>query len=210
MRLSREDYRIDACLNARLPHVVGPDSVISDAISSIYHSTLSSQDMASDPPETPRKRSYGRKMLGKLQDAFRSPSSPSSSSPRLRDMPASSVDLHPLPLPLPCSPSQSAVGQPVSLSAPIMVEHAVIPSRVDQTPTLTVPGSSARPGANAEPGRGDKLKEAVKTAWAGLKLALEVLEKCSNVFPPLKSAVAELNACLGVIEVGFGYAQTHI
>jgi len=46
-----------------------------------------------------------------------------------------------------------------------------------------------------------KYKNGLGVAWHGLETALRVLEKSADAFPPLKSAVGGLVACLDVVEV---------
>ena len=41
--------------------------------------------------------------------------------------------------------------------------------------------------------------------WNGLQTALGVLKESSDVFPPLKSAVGGLVACLNVVQVKYCY-----
>lgn len=47
-----------------------------------------------------------------------------------------------------------------------------------------------------------KLKDASNVTWSGLEMALYVLEKSADAFPPLKSAVGGLIACLDIVQVG--------
>jgi len=46
-----------------------------------------------------------------------------------------------------------------------------------------------------------KYKNGLGVAWHGLETALRVLEKSADAFPPLKSAVGGLVACLDVVQV---------
>jgi len=50
----------------------------------------------------------------------------------------------------------------------------------------------------------DKLKKAWGVTWSGLETALRLLEKSADAFPPLKSAVGGLVACLDLAQVGYG------
>ncbi|KAF8600573.1 hypothetical protein BDV93DRAFT_510761 [Ceratobasidium sp. AG-I] len=155
--------------------------------------------MSSRSPATPRKSRF-RKFLGNLKDGFRSSSSSRPTSPHLRDTSASSVDLRPPPTTLPRSPSQLVVTQPASLVAPIVGARVTVPTSADANPALTVTKPGAQSAPISEPSAGDKLKKAGETAWVVLKLALDALEKSSDAFPPLKSAVAAFNACLSIVE----------
>ena len=61
------------------------------------------------------------------------------------------------------------------------------------------PSSSTRPGNNYS----DALVKARSVACYGLETALRLLEKSADAFPPLKSAVGGLLACLDLFEVGY-------
>jgi len=75
--------------------------------------------------------------------------------------------------------------------------------------------SSALPVANSadkveqssshpEPNTSDKLKKAWGVTWIGLETALRLLAKSADAFPPLKSAVSGLVACLDLAQAGHG------
>ncbi|KAF8600545.1 hypothetical protein BDV93DRAFT_510738 [Ceratobasidium sp. AG-I] len=155
--------------------------------------------MSSRSPAAPKKSRF-RKFLGNLKDGFRSSSSSRPASPHLRDTSASTVDLRPPPIALSRSPSLVAITQPVSLVTSIIGAPATVPSSVDGIPAVTVTEPSAQSASVSEPSTGNKLKKAGITAWIVLKLALDALEKSSDAFPPLKSAVAAFNACLSIVE----------
>ena len=53
------------------------------------------------------------------------------------------------------------------------------------------------------------LVKARSVAWNGLETALRLLEKSADAFPPLKSAVGGLVACLDLFEVGF-FFRIHV
>jgi len=90
------------------------------------------------------------------------------------------------------------------------------PSPADESQQPPGPSSSAVPGSDngtsrqssqdsiaAPPGTSlsKKYKEGLNVAWHGLETALRVLEKSADAFPPLKSAVGGLVACLDVVQV---------
>ncbi|KAF8600576.1 hypothetical protein BDV93DRAFT_510766 [Ceratobasidium sp. AG-I] len=150
--------------------------------------------MSTKSPATPKG---GFKKILHPKEWFRSSPNSRPASPHTS---ASTVDLRPPSVALPRSPSQLVVTQPVCLVAPIVGARATVPPSADDVPTVTVTEPSAQSASISEPSAGDKLKQAGKTAWAGLKLALEVLEESSSVFPPLKEAVAGFIACLSIVE----------
>jgi len=59
----------------------------------------------------------------------------------------------------------------------------------------------SKDSAPLEPPVSDKGKDRLGVVWNGLQTALGVLKESSDVFPPLKSAVGGLVACLNVVQV---------
>ena len=55
----------------------------------------------------------------------------------------------------------------------------------------------------------DKLKRAWGVTWSGLETALRLLERSADAFPPLKSAVGGLVACLDLAQVCFQLQIQH-
>jgi hypothetical protein len=55
----------------------------------------------------------------------------------------------------------------------------------------------------AAPTTAKKLSEVYGVARSGLETALRVLEKSADAFPPLKSAVSGLVACMDVIQASY-------
>jgi hypothetical protein len=66
-------------------------------------------------------------------------------------------------------------------------------------PRATVPTSSSLPLATTTAIQ--SINKPRSSAWAGLGNALGALKECSDVFPPLKSAVSGLLGCLDVLQV---------
>lgn len=83
------------------------------------------------------------------------------------------------------APSISRLPSTTSLSAPNVVQSASTGSKVSQ--------AAKKVGADA---------------WLGLKVGLELLEKSSDVFPPLKSAVAGFLGVVDIFEVR--YLSAHV
>jgi hypothetical protein len=63
---------------------------------------------------------------------------------------------------------------------------------------------SSQQFSHSEPNGSDKLKKALGVTWSGLQTALRLLERSADAFPPLKSAVGGLVACLDLAQVGCG------
>jgi len=63
------------------------------------------------------------------------------------------------------------------------------------------PGLPPGLGNDSAPLGSDKGKDRLGVVWNGLQTALGVLKESSDVFPPLKSAVNGLVACLNVVQV---------
>jgi len=72
-----------------------------------------------------------------------------------------------------------------------------------QGPDNVTSEPSSQHAVAAPPGTSlpEKYKEGLNIAWHGLETALRVLEKSADAFPPLKSAVGGLIACLDVVQV---------
>ena len=115
------------------------------------------------------------------------------------------------PSPLPQVPSGDPSQQPTPSQQPVLTIHPQ-PSAQSQSPIplqplpsssqlapitspLTVDGNQP---ANAESSLTLAAKKAGAEAWSGLKAALQLLEKSSDAFPPLKSAVGGF---LGVVDI---------
>jgi len=63
----------------------------------------------------------------------------------------------------------------------------------------------SKDSAPLEPPVSDKGKDRLGVVWNGLQTALGVLKESSDVFPPLKSAVGGLVACLNVVQGRYFY-----
>ena len=106
----------------------------------------------------------------------------------------------------------------------LSTSRASSPHSSGANPPSTADGSQQPPGhsSSAVPGSGNvtsgqssqnaiaatadtsthgKYKNGLGVAWRGLETALRVLEKSADAFPPLKSAVGGLVACLDVVQV---------
>jgi hypothetical protein len=73
------------------------------------------------------------------------------------------------------------------------------PSSPDANLPSHAPSSASSPLATSISGTA---RDAGSAACAGLVMALEVLKESTDVFPPLKSVVSGLLACLDVLQVG--------
>jgi len=60
------------------------------------------------------------------------------------------------------------------------------------------------PHPSSQPPSSDKIKKAWGVTWSTLEAALRLLEKSADAFPPLKSAVSGLVACLDLAQVSHG------
>jgi len=85
------------------------------------------------------------------------------------------------PSPHPSSTAVSGLQGPDNVTSEPSSQHAV----------------AAPPGTSLP----EKYKEGLNVAWHGLETALRVLGKSADAFPPLKSAVGGLVACLDVVQV---------
>ena len=75
---------------------------------------------------------------------------------------------------------------------------------------ITISSPSQQPSPYPEPNTSDKLKKVWDVTWSGLDTALRLLEKSADAFPPLKSAVGGLVACLDLAQVSYGYGFNNV
>ncbi|KAF9542708.1 WD40 repeat-like protein [Agrocybe pediades] len=82
--------------------------------------------------------------------------------------------------------------------------------RSSRTPSRsTSPNPSNLPTTHQEPQQ-HGLENPVKTAWKATEVALRLLEKSADVFPPLKSAVGGLVACLDLAKNVTGNQEEYV
>jgi hypothetical protein len=80
--------------------------------------------------------------------------------------------------------------------------HSSAPSRVDTT--IQAPEKAVRPRSEeCSTSLQSALVKAGSVAWNGLETALRLLERSADAFPPLKSAVGGLVACLDLTQVNY-------
>ena len=65
--------------------------------------------------------------------------------------------------------------------------------------------SSQQPSSHPDTNTADKIKKAWGGTRSALMTALRLLEKSADAFPPLKSAVSGLVACLDLAQVSYGW-----
>ena len=86
----------------------------------------------------------------------------------------------------------------------------VVGNRSEDAILPTSDPSSKQSASDPERNTSDKLKKAWGVTWSGLETMLRLLEKSAEAFPPLKSALGGLVACLDLAQVGYGYGfNTH-
>jgi hypothetical protein len=144
----------------------------------------------------------------RVKGVFEPPSpQPSSSTSNLPSHTPSAQILHnaspsvnpPFRTPL---PTVSAISQdgPNTLhtppARPLSATNITSPSRANVPPSANPPS----PPTTVASALGN-VKDTGSVAWVGLGSALRVLKESSDVFPPLKSAVSGLLACLDVLQV---------
>jgi hypothetical protein len=87
----------------------------------------------------------------------------------------------------------------------ILSTHHSFSQRSSAVPVANSADKVEQSSSHPEPNTSDKLKKAWGVTWSGLETALRLLEKSADAFPPLKSAVGGLVACLDLAQVGHGY-----
>jgi hypothetical protein len=88
--------------------------------------------------------------------------------------------------------------------------HSSAPSRVDTANKVPVEKAD-RPrieecSTSLKPSQQSALVKAGSVAWKGLETALRLLERSADAFPPLKSAVGGLVACLDLSQVNYCFS----
>lgn len=171
--------------------------------------------MASHPPPKHSKRERIREALRDgthwLEHAFQS------SSSRLSSL-RFAASTQPSDPARPSSPTPSATSSKTATTAiqPTLHPASRATGKADDPSAVSADlasvGSQTQPTAEPERSTGDKLKEAGSLAWSGLEMALRVLEKTSDGFPPLKAAVSGFLACLDIVQVGhvLAFEQTRV
>ena len=85
--------------------------------------------------------------------------------------------------------------------------HSSAPSRVDTANKVSIEKADrpqiAECSTSLRPSQQSALLKAGSVAWKGLETALRLLEKSAGAFPPLKSALGGLVACLDLTQVNY-------
>lgn len=110
------------------------------------------------------------------------------------------------------SPSASSGTHNLTVGAhiPHLVQSLMIQPPVSPKPESTSGPAPVASGSltDQEPTTLDKYKDMGKVAWAGLGIALRILEQNADVFPPLKYALGGFLACLDIIQVSISGTQS--
>jgi len=166
-----------------------------------------------------RIKRFGRSMKNHVRGArdailstsqLSSPRSHSPSTAERSQQPASfSSSAPPGPSNVTSAPlSHHIVGAPPGTSTSTHLHNTADESQQPPgVPSSTLPSSTSEPSSQPaiatppDTGASGKYKEGFSVAWHGLETVLRVLEKSADAFPPLKSAVGGLVACLDVVQV---------
>jgi len=97
------------------------------------------------------------------------------------------------------------VVRPVQDANKVGETPGVVGNRSQDAILPTLRPSSQQPSSHPELNTSNKLKKAWGVKWSALETALRLLAKSADVFPPLKSVVCGLVACLDLAQVGYGY-----
>jgi len=175
--------------------------------------------MASPPPKFPNFR-HIRAPIKKVARWVRNRFSSSPSSSQRSPTPTGSITATKSQVPPGLSTSVGGSVQPGFSNNSTPLGPSISDKRSDRTITaakskvpsglLTSVGGSAQPGvsnnsAPLEPSISEKRKDRLGAVWNGLQTTLGVLKESSDAFPPLKSAVGGLVACLKVVQVRYLY-----
>ena len=114
------------------------------------------------------------------------------------------IDIHDRFLSTPHPSSQRSTAPPVADPVNKVGETPVVVGNQSEYAILpTSDPSSKQSASDTERNTSDKLKKAWGVTWSGLETALRLLERSADAFPPLKSAVGGLVACLDLAQVGY-------
>jgi hypothetical protein len=148
--------------------------------------------MSPSAPKQPKRR---ERLLNRIQDVIKPKSCPLSPTRSTPDPTAGNNSPSPRPS---TSPNLPAIPP-----APAQTRD---PTRVLSSPN-TGPALSTATTASlatpAAPTAANEHSEAWSVARSGLETVLRILEKSADAFPPLKSAVSGLVACLDVIQASY-------
>ena len=115
------------------------------------------------------------------------------------------IDIHDSILSTPHPSSQRFSAPPVADPADKVGETPVVVGNRSEDVILPTSDPSFKQFvSDPERNTSDKLKKAWGVTWSGLETALRLLEKSADAFPPLKSAVGGLVACLNLAQVSYG------
>ncbi|KAF9556966.1 WD40 repeat-like protein [Agrocybe pediades] len=145
--------------------------------------------MAQKPPAGKIKKFFAKLACHRDPDLSPNPSPPPSTNPNRPPSPNASR----LPFPNPTPPSANPTPPSPIHSRPASPNHSRPPSPKPSRPTS--PNSAKPPTAHQAPQQHD-LKDSAKTAWNAMETVLRLLKESADAFPPLKSAVGGLVACL--------------
>ena len=180
--------------------------------------TSSSTTMASTPPRQKSMTHNLAKAPRKVYTRFRNMLLPNSrsSSPHSSALPGTSA-ANDAPSVVRDRPHDSLLSTPrPSSQCSFALTKTDFTDKVDETlgvgdrsqeSNLPTPHPASQQSPCPELNASDKLKKAWGVTWSGLETALRLLEKSADAFPPLKSAVGGLVACLDLAQVGYVYVS---
>jgi len=153
--------------------------------------------MSSSP--APKQLKRRERVINRIQDFLkptsRPPPPPSRSAPDLTEGNNSSS-----PSPSPSLNLPPIAPAPAQTPGPTGQTKAPSMSSAGRALSTTTTASLATPAA---PTTADKHSGTWSVAWSSLENALRLLERTADVFPPLKSAVSGLLACLDLIQASY-------
>jgi hypothetical protein len=177
--------------------VSAPSEIHEQSTYSIDRCHINLNNTAGMSHSPPKQSKRPKRFLNRLQGVFQRKSRPPSPSRSTPDLPAGDNSLSPRPCP---SPNQPNITPP-----PAQIRGSTgesnLSSMSNPGPALSAATAASLASPAAPTTTTKKLGEIWGVAWSGLETALRVLEKSADAFPPLKSAVSGLVACLDVIQV---------
>jgi hypothetical protein len=100
----------------------------------------------------------------------------------------------------PTAPDLQASSTPVGVGPGPTLVHGIPDAQLSNEPSLSniYPSIVIDPAGEESPGR---MADLAGAGFQGLKTTLRLIERTSDVFPPLKSAVAGLLGVIDIVEV---------
>ena len=155
--------------------------------------------MPSGFPTSGRVRRFFKRVAYSVKRALR-PGVPAPVPEPSRPPPLVLSDDSPSPLAGPSEPVTPLPQHPLPQSRQSGTLPQSLPNASESAPTILNVATDSTQVASAEPRLAMTSQKAGEEAWAGLGTTLRLLERSPDIFPAIKSAVAEFLGVVGIFE----------